>query len=334
MTDGEKHVGSFPTVRPRRLRRDGIRELVRETRVSPADFVYPLFVRAGEGVREPISSMPGVERFSPDTVVGEARRAREDGVRAVLLFGIPREKDERGSRAWARDGVVQETVRRLKDEVPDLVVATDVCLCEYTDHGHCGLVEDGEVVNDPTLDLLARQAVSHARAGADVVAPSDMMDGRVGRIRRALDEEGLGGTALLSYAAKYASAFYGPFRDAAGSSPSFGDRRGYQMDPANGDEALREVALDVEEGADIVMVKPALAYLDVVHRVKRTFGLPTAAYMVSGEYAMIRAADERGWIDGEDVVREAALSLRRAGADLVVTYAARSLARWAREDGA
>ena len=327
--------GSYPTVRPRRLRREGLRELVRETRVDPADFVLPLFVRAGSGVREPIPSMPGVERFSPDTVVEEAAAAREDGVRAVLLFGVPREedKDPRGSRAWAEDGVVQEAVRRLKEQVPALVVVTDVCLCEYTDHGHCGVVEDGRVVNDPTLELLSRQAVSHARAGADVVAPSDMMDGRVGAIRRALDEEGLASTALLSYAAKYASAFYGPFRDAAESAPSFGDRRGYQMDPANGDEALREVAMDVEEGADLVMVKPALPYLDVVRRVKTTFGLPTAAYMVSGEYAMVRAAADRGWVDGEAVLREAALSIRRAGADLVVTYAARALARWAAGEG-
>ena len=327
--------GSFPTVRPRRLRREGLRELVRETRVVPSDFVLPLFVRAGREIREPVDSMPGVERFSPDTVVEEAREAREDGVRAVLLFGVPREedKDPRGSRAWAEDGVVQEAVRRLKEAVPGLVVVTDVCLCEYTDHGHCGLVEEGQVLNDPTLELLGRQAVSHARAGADVVAPSDMMDGRVGAIRDALDREGFGSTALLSYAAKYASAFYGPFRDAAGSSPSFGDRRGYQMDPANGDEALREVALDVEEGADLVMVKPALAYLDVVRRVKSTFGLPTAAYMVSGEHAMVRAAAERGWVDGEEVMREAALSIRRAGADLVVSYAARPLARWAAGHG-
>ncbi len=329
MPDRREPPGSFPTVRPRRLRRDGLRELVRETRVAATDFVLPLFVRAGEDVREPIPSMPGVERFSPDTVVREAAAAREDGVRAVLLFGVPREKDARGSRAWAEDGVVQRAVRRLGEAVPDLVVITDVCLCEYTDHGHCGVVEEGEVQNDPTLELLARQAVSHARAGADVVAPSDMMDGRVGTIRRALDDEGFAGTALLSYAAKYASSFYGPFRDAAGSSPSFGDRRGYQMDPANGDEALREVAMDLEEGADLVMVKPALAYLDVVRRVKSTFGVPTAAYMVSGEYAMVRAAEERGWVDGEGVLREAALSLRRAGADLVVTYAARPLARWA-----
>jgi porphobilinogen synthase len=273
--------------------------------------------------------MPGVERLSVDLVAREAAEARDDGVRAVLLFGVPESKDERGSRAWAEDGVVQRAVRAIRERVGDMVVVTDVCLCEYTSHGHCGLVEDGEVLNDPTLELLARQAVSHARAGADVVAPSDMMDGRIGAVRRALDDEGFRDTAILSYAAKYASAFYGPFRDAAGSAPAFGDRRGYQMDPANGDEALREVELDVEEGADIVMVKPALGYLDVVHRVKERFGLPTAAYMVSGEHAMIRAAGQQGWIDDDAVMREAVLAIRRAGADLVVTYAARELARHA-----
>ncbi len=323
----------FPTVRPRRLRREGLRDLVRETRLAPEDFVLPLFVLPGEDRREPVPSMPGVERLSVDLVAREAAEARDDGVRAVLLFGVPESKDERGSRAWAEDGVVQRAVRAIRERVGDMVVVTDVCLCEYTSHGHCGLVEDGEVLNDPTLELLARQAVSHARAGADVVAPSDMMDGRIGAVRRALDDEGFRNTAILSYAAKYASAFYGPFRDAAGSAPAFGDRRGYQMDPANGEEALREVELDVEEGADIVMVKPALGYLDVVHRVKERFGLPTAAYMVSGEYAMIRAAGQQGWIDDDAVLREAVLSIRRAGADLVVTYAARELARHAREHG-
>ena len=271
--------------------------------------------------------MPGVHRWSVDTLVEEAARAREDDVRAVLLFGIPEEKDERGSSAWREDGVVQRAVRALREQVPGLVLITDVCLCEYTTHGHCGLVEDGTVLNDPTLELLGRQAVSHARAGADVVAPSDMMDGRIGAVREALDAEGRTEVAILSYAAKYASSFYGPFRDAADSAPAFGDRRSYQMDPANGDEALREVALDVEEGADILMVKPALAYLDVVRRVKDRFGLPVAAYAVSGEHAMIRAADERGWVDGAAVQREAALSMKRAGADLIVTYAARELAR-------
>ena len=326
-------MSGFPTVRPRRLRRPGLRELIRETRIAPEDLILPLFVVPGEDRREAVTSMPGVERLSVDLVTREAAAAREDGVRAVLLFGVPESKDERGTRAWAEDGVVQRAVRRLREEVPDLVVVTDVCLCEYTSHGHCGVVEDGEVRNDPTLELLARQAVSHARAGADVVAPSDMMDGRIGAVRRALDEEGHRETAILSYAAKYASAFYGPFREAAGSAPSFGDRRGYQMDPANADEALREVELDVEEGADIVMVKPALGYLDVVRRVKERFGLPTAAYMVSGEYAMIRAAGREGWIDDEAVLREAVLSIRRAGADLVVTYAARQLARRVRSQG-
>jgi porphobilinogen synthase len=322
---------TFPRTRPRRLRRTGLRELVRETRLAPEDFVYPLFVEPGSGVRREVPSMPGVHRMSVDVLVEEARAALADGVRAVLLFGIPEEKDERGTSAWREDGVVQRALRRLGEEVPEMALFTDVCLCEYTSHGHCGVVEEGRVLNDPTLELLSRQAVSHAEAGADVVAPSDMMDGRVGAIRSALDEAGHSGVAILSYAAKYASSFYGPFRDAADSAPSFGDRRSYQMDPANGDEALREVALDVEEGADMVMVKPALAYLDVLRRVKDRFGLPTAAYAVSGEYAMTRAAEERGWIDGPAVRRESALAMRRAGADLVITYAARELARHARE---
>ena len=326
--------GGYPVVRPRRLRRERLRGLVRETRVRPSDFVLPLFVRAGEDVREPVPSMPGVVRCSVDRIAEEARSAAADGVRAVLLFGVPdeEEKDARGSRAWAEDGVVQRALRRLRDSVPELALITDVCLCEYTDHGHCGVVEDGEVLNDPTLELLARQAVSHAAAGADVVAPSDMMDGRVGAVRRALDEEGHRHTAILSYAVKYASAFYGPFRDAADSAPAFGDRRGYQMDPANADEALREAALDVEEGADLIMVKPALGYLDVLRRVSEASPVPTAAYMVSGEHAMIRAAAERGWLDGTAATREAALAIRRAGAELVVTYAARELATWAAEE--
>ncbi len=321
---------TFPRTRPRRLRREGIRDLVRESRLTADDFVYPLFVEPGEGVRREVPSMPGVHRRSVDRLVEEARAARDDGVRAVLLFGVPERKDERGSSAWREDGVVQRALRRLDEEVPGLVLVTDVCLCEYTSHGHCGVVEDGRVLNDPTLELLARQAVSHAGAGADVVAPSDMMDGRVGAIREALDDEGHADVAVLSYAAKYASAFYGPFRDAADSAPAFGDRRGYQMDPANASEALREVALDVEEGADLVMVKPAMAYLDVVRRVKDAFDVPVAAYSVSGEHAMIRAAGDRGWIDADEVQREAALAMKRAGADLVVTYAARELARWAR----
>ncbi|MFQ5689335.1 MAG: porphobilinogen synthase [Gemmatimonadota bacterium] len=318
----------FPALRLRRLRRTAaLRELVRETRVHPGDLIYPLFVRSGEGVREPVGSMPGVYRLSPDEVIREAVDAWAEGVRAVLLFGIPDAKDEEGTEAWAEGGVVQRAVVGLRHACPDLVVITDVCLCEYTSHGHCGVIVDGEVANDATLELLARQALSHARAGADLVAPSDMMDGRVGAIRRALDSEGFTSTGILSYAAKYASAFYGPFRDAAGSAPSFGDRRGYQMDPANVEEALREVSLDIAEGADMVMVKPALAYLDVLRRVKDRFGVPTAAYQVSGEYAMIRAAGERGWIDGAAAMLECIIAIRRAGADLVLTYAAREIAR-------
>lgn len=324
----------FPFLRLRRLRRPGIRDLVRETRLSPADFIYPLFADATVDAGREVPSMPGVRRLPVDELVEEAAAAREDGVRAILLFGIPESKDERGTSSWDEEGIVQRSVRALRASVPDLVVITDVCLCEYTSHGHCGIVENGRVLNDPTLELLARQAVSHARAGADVVAPSDMMDGRVRTIRDALDAEGLADTAILSYAAKYASSFYGPFRDAADSAPSFGDRRGYQMDPANADEAIREVRLDVEEGADMVMVKPALGYLDVVHRVKTAFGLPTVAYSVSGEFAMIRAAADRGWIDADAALWEAALATRRAGADLVVTYAARELARRAREGDA
>jgi porphobilinogen synthase len=320
--------GAFPAVRLRRLRRTRpLRDLVRETRPDPGDLIYPLFVRPGEDVREPVPSMPGVHRFSPDLLEEEAVAAHEEGVPAVLLFGIPERKDERGSQAWARDGVVQVTVKRLKDRVPDLIVVTDVCLCEYTSHGHCGLVERGEVANDATLELLAKQAVSHAEAGADIVAPSDMMDGRVAAIRAALDEAGRSDTAILSYAAKFASAFYGPFREAADSTPAFGDRRGYQLDPGNASEALREVSLDIAEGADVVMVKPALPYLDIVSRVKKEFGVPTAAYHVSGEYAMLQAAAERGWIDGEAALMESIQCIRRAGADLVVTYAARALAR-------
>jgi porphobilinogen synthase len=271
--------------------------------------------------------MPGQYHFSPDTIVAEAGAALEDGVRAVLLFGLPDAKDPQGSEAWAEDGAVQEAVRSLKRAFPDLLVITDVCLCEYTSHGHCGVVEQGGVVNDATLPLLARAAVSHARAGTDLVAPSDMMDGRVGAIREALDEAGLGETAILSYAAKYASAFYGPFREAAGSTPQFGDRRAYQMDPANAEEALREIALDIEEGADIVMVKPALAYLDVIRRAKDAFPVPIAAYNVSGEYAMIEAAAARGWIDRERAILETLTSIRRAGASIILTYHAREAAR-------
>ncbi|HEX5725186.1 MAG TPA: porphobilinogen synthase [Longimicrobiaceae bacterium] len=321
-------MARFPAYRPRRLRRtEPLRALVRETSLSPADLVLPLFVVPGEGVRRPVASMAGVEQTSVDGLVRDAAEALALGVPAVLLFGIPAEKDEQGSGAYAEDGIVPRAVRALKRELPELVVMTDVCLCEYTSHGHCGVVRDGDVDNDATLPLLARTAVAHAAAGADVVAPSDMMDGRVGAIRAALDQAGLGSTAILSYAAKYASAFYGPFRDAAESAPAFGDRRTAQLDPGNADEALREARLDIEEGADLVMVKPALAYLDVIHRVKRETGYPVAGYHVSGEYAMIVAAAERGWIDGHRAQVEALTAIRRAGADLVVTYYARQFAR-------
>ncbi|MFQ5889762.1 MAG: porphobilinogen synthase [Gemmatimonadota bacterium] len=319
----------FPQVRLRRIRRSAVlRDLVRETDVRASDLIYPLFVLPGRQTRDPVPSMPGVERLSVDEVVREAEAARRDGVRAVLLFGIPESKDPLGSSGADEGGIVQRAVRALRAELPDLVVITDVCLCEYTSHGHCGVVRGDSVDNDRTLPLLAGQAVSHAEAGADVVAPSDMMDGRVGAVRSALDDAGFTEVPILSYAAKYASAFYGPFRDAAESTPAFGDRRGYQMDPGNSDEAIREVALDLEEGADIVMVKPALPYLDVVRRVKERFGVPTAAYHVSGEYAMIAAAAERGWIDRKAALLEATLAIRRAGADLVVSYAARDVARW------
>jgi len=321
-------MAGFPEYRPRRLRRtETLRRMVRETRVTPDDLILPLFVLPGEGTRRPVSSMPGVDQTSVDQVLVDAREAASLGIPAVLLFGLPPEKDARGVAGEAPEGVVQQAVRALKRELPELVVITDVCLCEYTTHGHCGVVEDGNVLNDPTLELLARQALSHARAGADIVAPSDMMDGRVAAIRQALDAEGFPDVAILSYAAKYASAFYGPFREAADSAPQFGDRRAYQMDPANGDEGLREVLMDLEEGADIVMVKPALAYLDVIWRVKEATGYPVGGYHVSGEYAAILAAAERGWLDGERAMREALTSIRRAGADLIVTYWARAFAR-------
>ena len=319
---------NFPIWRGRRLRRTGaLRALARETRLTPDRLVLPLFVTAGKGVKEPVGSMPGVYRTSVDLCLQDGAEAVELGIGGVLLFGIPDHKDAEGSQAWAPDAPVQRATAALKDAYPDLAVITDVCLCEYTDHGHCGLLRDGEVDNDPTLELLARTAVSHARAGADMVAPSDMMDGRVGRIRAALDVAGYDHTPILSYAAKYASAFYGPFREAAGSTPAFGDRRGYQMDPANQDEALREVRADIAEGADMVMVKPALAYLDVIHRVKQETGWPLAAYHVSGEYAAILAAAERGWLDGDRAMHEALIAIARAGADLVVTYWAREFAR-------
>jgi porphobilinogen synthase len=316
------------SIRPRRLREKPlVRSLVRETTLSASDFMYPLFVVHGRGVREAIGSMPGQSRLSVDELVKECKDVAGMGIPAVLLFGLPADKDPRGSEAYADDGIVQQAVRAVKDTVPDLLVVTDVCLCEYTSHGHCGIVEDGTVRNDPTVELLARTAVSHAEAGADMVAPSDMMDGRVGAIREALDEGTFGDTPIMAYSAKYASAFYGPFREAADSAPQFGDRRGYQMDPANGQEAMREIALDLDEGADIVMVKPALPYLDVIARARMEFGVPLAAYSVSGEYAMIRAAGQLGWLDEERAMMEALTSIRRAGADIVITYFAREAAR-------
>ena len=319
---------SFPYHRPRRLRsKEALRRMVRETTLSPDDLIYPLFVRHGKGLREPIPSMPGCYRFSPDMLVEEAKEISSLGIPAVIVFGIPEVKDERASEAYAPDGIVQQAVRALKEALPELVVITDVCLCEYTSHGHCGLVQNGVILNDPTLELLAKTALSHVAAGADMVAPSDMMDGRVKAIRKALDREGYSHIPIMAYSAKYASAFYGPFREAAESAPQFGDRSTYQMDPPNADEALREVELDIEEGADIVMVKPALAYLDIIRRVKETFFVPLAAYNVSGEYAMVKAAAERGWVDGERVMMETLLSIKRAGADLILTYFAKEAAR-------
>jgi len=314
--------------RPRRLREKALlRRLVRETRLSVDDLVYPVFAVHGRGVREPIASMPGQVRMSIDELQKEAKDAAGMGIPALLLFGLPEDKDPRGSEAYAEDGIVQQAVRAVKDTVSDLLVVTDVCLCQYTSHGHCGVVEQGSVRNDATLELLARVAVSHAEAGADMVAPSDMMDGRVGAIREALDEGGFVDTPIMAYSAKYASAFYGPFREAADSTPQFGDRRSYQMDPANGVEAMREIALDLDEGADIIMVKPALPYLDVVSRAKAEFGVPLAAYSVSGEYAMIKAAAQLGWLDEKRVMIEALTAIRRAGADIVITYFAKDAAR-------
>ena len=322
----------FPTHRARRLRRTAtLRRLVAETRPSVDGLILPLFVVPGSRVENPIASMPGVAQLSVDRVVEECREVADLGIPAVILFGIPEHKDAYGSEAWSDAGVVPQAVTAIKRALPDLVVVTDVCLCEYTDHGHCGVVRDAAVQNDPTLELLTKEAVVHARAGADLVAPSDMMDGRVAAIRAGLDAAGFPDLGIMAYAAKYASAFYGPFRDAAQSTPQFGDRRGYQMDPANGREALREVLLDVEEGADIVMVKPALAYLDVIRAVSDEINMPVAAYNVSGEYAMIEAAAERGWIDRERVVLETLTGIRRAGADIIITYhalyAAKLLAR-------
>src|SRR5215207_638475 len=320
---------SFPATRLRRLRSTPVlRDLVRETRLSPSDLVLPLFVQAAAG-REPIDSMPGVERLSISAAVEEAGVAHALGLPAVLLFGIPDHKDAAGSGAYDDDGIVQLATRAIKDAHPDLLVMTDVCLCEYTDHGHCGLLgPGGSVENDSSVELIARTAVSQARAGADVVAPSDMMDGRIGAVRAALDEEGLPDVPIVAYSAKFASAFYGPFREAAGSTPAFGDRRAYQMDPANGDEAVREALLDVQEGADLVMVKPAVPYLDVVRRIKDATRLPVAAYHVSGEYAMVKAAAAAGLLDERATVLESLTSIRRAGADVVITYHAKDAARW------
>jgi len=320
---------SYPRTRSRRLRRsEAIRAMVRETELSPSRLVLPLFVHEGEDRREEIPSMPGCARLSTDLLVEECREAAGLGVGGVILFGIPGTKDATGSEAWNEDGVVPCAIRALTEEVPGLSVWADVCLCEYTDHGHCGVVRDGQVLNDETLPLLARAAKAYADAGADVVAPSDMMDGRVDAIRETLDESGHEDTVLVSYAAKYCSSFYGPFLDAADSAPRFGDRRGYQMDPANALEALREVEQDLEEGADMVMVKPAMPYLDIVRMVKDEFGAPTAAYQVSGEYSMLVAAAERGWLDRERAVVESVLSIRRAGADVILTYFAKELSRW------
>jgi porphobilinogen synthase len=315
----------------RRLRRtESLRGLIRETELSPAHLIQPLFVVAGEGVRDEVESMPGVERFSISELVAECTEIAAAGVKAVLLFGIPAAKDESGSGAYDDEGVVQMAVRALKEAHPDLTVITDVCLCEYTSHGHCGFVRDDEVDNDITVELLAKVAISHAEAGADAVAPSDMMDGRIGTIRHQLDEEGHSGVPIVAYSAKYASAFYGPFREAAESAPEFGDRRGYQMDPANAAEALREVELDIEEGADMVMVKPALPYLDVIRRVKEATSAPLVAYQVSGEYSMLKAAGANGWIDERAAALEALTSIRRAGADAIVTYYAKEAATWLR----
>ena len=322
-------MSGFPQLRLRRLRRtEALRALVRETEVQVGDLVYPLFTVPGTGVREEIASMPGIFRHSVDLLPGEIEDIARLGIPAVLLFGVPEYKDELGTSAYQADGVVQQAIRVIKERVPEIVVITDVCLCEYTSHGHCGMVVDGYVENDKTLELLARTAVSHAQAGADMVAPSDMMDGRVGAIRQALDKNGLETTPILSYAAKYASAFYGPFREAAGSFPESGDRKSYQMDPANWREALREVEQDIREGADMVMVKPALAYMDVICKVRSTFNYPLAAYNVSGEFAMVKAAAQQGWLDERSAVMEILTAIKRAGADIIITYHAKEAARW------
>jgi porphobilinogen synthase len=323
------YAGQFPDYRPRRLRSSpALRRLVCETQLSARQLVLPLFVRSGKKLRREINAMPGVFQLSPDELLREAKHAHTLGVPAVLLFGIPDKKDDRASGAFAKNGIVQQVVRLLKKELPSLLVITDVCLCEYMAHGHCGIVSRGKVLNDPTLKILAQTALSHAESGADIVAPSDMMDGRVAAIRALLDKNGFSETPIMSYAAKFASAYYGPFRETAESAPKFGDRRSYQMDAANANEALREVAMDIREGADIVMVKPALTYLDLIHRVKKEFGYPTAAYSVSAEHVMIKAAAARGWIDERAITLESLLAMRRAGADILITYAAADAAKW------
>ena len=318
----------FPEYRPRRLRRtENIRSLVRETHLTVNDLIYPFFICEGENIKQEVRSMPEVYRFSIDKVLEEIKEATQLGIKAVLLFGIPDKKDEVGTSAYIEKGIIQKAVRAIKDKFPELIVITDVCLCEYTSHGHCGIIKNGEVDNDLTLEVLAKIAVSHAKAGADIVAPSDMMDGRVGRIREALDEAGFSHVAIMSYAVKYCSAFYGPFREAAESAPKFGDRRSYQMDPANSREALREASLDIEEGADIIMVKPAMPYLDIIKMLRNEFNYPLAAYQVSGEYAMIKAAAKLGWLDEEKILWESLISIKRAGADLIITYFAKKIAK-------
>ena len=318
----------FPVTRLRRLRRTpALRDMFRETALSKSDLIYPLFIVEGEGVKKEISSMPGQFQMSVDNVLRECEELQNLGLNSILLFGIPLEKDEVGSGAYADDGIIQKAVRAIKTSFPDLLVITDVCLCEYTSHGHCGAVEDGYVDNDKTLELLVKEALSHAQSGADIIAPSDMMDGRVAAIRKALDENGYKNTPIMAYSAKYSSSFYGPFREAAESAPQFGDRKTYQMDVANADEAMREIALDIQEGADIVMVKPALSYLDVIRRTKGNFNIPVAAYNVSGEYSMVKAAAERGWLDGEKTMIEVLTSIKRAGADVIITYFAKEAAR-------
>ncbi|MBD3275838.1 MAG: porphobilinogen synthase [Candidatus Marinimicrobia bacterium] len=324
----------FPTIRMRRLRKnDAIRRMVRETQLSVDDLIYPMFIRPGSGEKRPISSMPGQFQYSIDTAVKACQTIEDLGIPAVILFGIPEQKDSLGSEAYAKDGIIQRAVRAIKSAVPELYVITDVCMCEYTDHGHCGVIENRDVVNDPTLELLAKEALSHAEAGADMIAPSDMMDGRIGYIREVLDNHEYQDVPIMAYSAKYASNYYGPFRDAAESPPQFGDRKTYQMDPANAREALREVELDITEGADIIMVKPALPYLDIIRTVKDTFQMPTAAYNVSGEFSMVKAAAANGWINEEAVILETLLSIKRAGADLILTYFAIEAAKLLQGNG-